>query len=105
MTGRSQFKLLPESELQTMASSQYQHFLTQNRVVSSSTNRDAEMVRRVGQRITKAVTEYYASIGKSNILDGYNWEYNLVDDKASKCMVYARGKDCCLYRLTSNYSK
>src|SRR6185369_5204649 len=58
----------------------------------SSTNRDAEMVKRVGQRITKAVTEYYASIGKSNILDGYNWEYNLVEEKAANAWCMPGGK-------------
>src|SRR4030095_13120840 len=92
VTGRSQFKLLPESELQSMATGQYKDFLAQNRLVNASTNRDAEMVRRVGQRITKAVTDYYASIGKSNILDGYRWEYNLVDDKAVNAWCMPGGK-------------
>jgi len=92
VTGRSQFKLLPESELQSMATSQYQEFLTKNRLVNSSTNRDAEMVRRVGQRVTKAVTDYYTSIGKSSILDGYHWEYNLVDDKAVNAWCMPGGK-------------
>jgi len=94
VTGRSQFKLLSESELQGMANTQYRDFLNQNhnKLVSSSTNRDAEMVKRVGQRITKAVTEYYASIGKSNILDGYNWEYNLVEEKAANAWCMPGGK-------------
>ena len=35
------------------------------------------MVRRVGQRITKAVTDYYAQKGLSKELEGYKWEYNL----------------------------
>ena len=59
VTGRNQFKLLPESQLQSMAVEQYQQFLSTNKVVSSSSNRDAEMVTRVGQRITKAVEQYY----------------------------------------------
>lgn len=92
VTGRSQFKLLPESELQSMASTQYTDFLSKNKIVSTSTNRDAEMVRRVGQRITKAVTDYYASIGKSSVLDGYKWEYNLVDDKSVNAWCMPGGK-------------
>ena len=55
LTKKSQLTLLPESELQNMGSQQYQQFLSQNKVVSASSNRDAEMVRRVGQRIVKAV--------------------------------------------------
>lgn len=92
VTGRSQFKLLPESELQSMASTEYKQFLSTNRVVSSSNNRDAEMVNRVGRRITKAVTEYYASKGISNQLDGYNWEYNLIDDKTVNAWCMPGGK-------------
>ena len=92
VTGRSQFKLLPESELQTMATTQYREFLSANRVVSSSNNRDADMVNRVGRRITRAVTDYYASKGISNQLEGYNWEYNLVDDKTVNAWCMPGGK-------------
>lgn len=88
VTGRSQFKLLPESQLQSMAVTQYQQFLTENKVVSASGSRDAEMVTRVGQRITKAVIEYYASKGLSKELEGYQWEYKLVqsNDVNAWCM-------------------
>ena len=75
-----------------MATSQYQQFLSTNRVVSSSSNRDAEMVRRVGLRITKAVTDYYAQKGLSNELDGYKWEYNLVDNKEANAWCMPGGK-------------
>src|ERR1041384_3953656 len=81
VTGRGQYKLLPESTLQSMALQEYQTFLTSHKVVGGSANRDAEMVRRVGQRITRAVENYYASKNLSKDLEGYKWEYNLVDDK------------------------
>lgn len=92
VTGRKQFKLLPESELQSMASGQYNQFLASNKIISASSNKDAEMVKRVGKRITAAVEEYYKSIGKSDILNGFNWEYNLVDDKAVNAWCMPGGK-------------
>ncbi len=92
VTGRKQFKLLPESEVQAMATTEYRNFLSTNKVITSNTNRDAEMVRRVGQRITKAVTDYYATQGLSNQLDGYNWEYNLVDSKDVNAWCMPGGK-------------
>ncbi len=76
LTGKGQFTLLPESELQTMATTEYQQFLSSNKVVATSNNRDAEMVRRVGQRITKAVDAYYAEKGMTDKLTGFKWEYN-----------------------------
>ncbi|MGZ3838237.1 MAG: M48 family metallopeptidase [Flavisolibacter sp.] len=92
ITGRSQLKLLPESELQSMAVQQYQQFLSQNKVVSTSADRDAEMVRRVGQRLSSAVEQYFASKGLQNQLQGYKWEYNLVDNKEANAWCMPGGK-------------
>lgn len=92
LSGKKQFKILPESELQTMATSQYKQFLSTTKVVVNSNNRDAEMVNRVGQRITKAVESYYAEIGKSSELSGYKWEVNLVDDKTVNAWCMPGGK-------------
>ena len=44
ITGRNQLQLLPESELQTMAKAEYQTFLSQNKIVSTSVSKDVEMV-------------------------------------------------------------
>src|SRR5215207_510411 len=76
ITGRKQFKLVSEQELQSMATQQYQQFLSTNRVVAPSADRDAEMVRRVGQRVANAVTQYYNSKGLNEVLAGYQWEFN-----------------------------
>lgn len=92
LTQKKQLTLLPESELQAMGTQQYQQFLSTNRVVSASNNRDAEMVRRVGQRITRAVETYYQQNGISEKLNGYRWEYNLVDDKAVNAWCMPGGK-------------
>ncbi|HEV7782022.1 MAG TPA: M48 family metallopeptidase [Chitinophagaceae bacterium] len=92
LNNKTQLTLLPESELQSMATTEYQQFLSANKVVQVSNNRDAEMVRRVGQRITRAVEEHYASLGKSDALKGFNWEYNLVDDKAVNAWCMPGGK-------------
>ena len=92
ITGRKQYKLVSESTLQAMATEQYQQFLSTNKVVSSSNNRDAEMVKRVGQRITRAVTDYYRQQGLSTELEGYKWEYNLVQDNAANAWCMPGGK-------------
>jgi hypothetical protein len=57
ITGRKQLTLYPESEITAAAVDQYRQFLSQNKVVSPSASRDAEMVRRVGQRIASAITQ------------------------------------------------
>ena len=92
ITGRSQLALLPESELRSMAASEYQQFLSQNRVLSASSNKDAEMVRRVGSRLVSAINKYYSSKGLTNELQGYKWEYNLVDAKDVNAWAMPGGK-------------
>lgn len=92
ITGRSQLSLVSESTLQQEAVTQYRTFLTQNKVVSSSNNKDAEMVKRVGTRIANAITKYYADKGLSNELEGYNWEFNLVDNPEVNAWCMPGGK-------------
>lgn len=92
VTGRKQLNLYPESEINSAAAQQYQQFLSQNKVVSPSGSRDAEMVRRVGQRIANAVTKYYTEKGLGADLQGYQWEYNLVDSKEVNAWCMPGGK-------------
>lgn len=92
ITGRNQLSLIPESELMQMSISQYRQFLNTNQVVSPSNNKDAEMVRRIGGRIAKAVTNYYSSKGLVNELSNYQWEYNLVNSNQVNAWCMPGGK-------------
>jgi predicted Zn-dependent protease len=91
ITGRSQLSLVSESEMQSMSISQYKSFLDSNKVApASSTN--AEMVKRVGSRIASAITKYYAEKGLGNALNGYKWEFNLVESKEVNAWCMPGGK-------------
>lgn len=92
VTGRKQLSLVPESELQMMASQQYDAFLKENKVISPAQSQDAAMVQRVGRSIADAITNYYSSQGKGDLLKGYNWEFNLVDNKEVNAWAMPGGK-------------
>ncbi len=92
ITGRSQLSLVSEATLQQEAVSQYRSFLSENKVISSSVSKDAEMVKRVGSRIAAAVTKYYNAKGASAELAGYNWEFNLIDNKEVNAWAMPGGK-------------
>ena len=68
ITGRSQLSLVSESSLQVEAIKQYDSVLSKNTVESTTKNKDAEMVKRVGKRIAAAITKYYADKGSSKEL-------------------------------------
>lgn len=94
ITGRSQLSLVSDAELQTMAVTQYKEFLTTNKMVPAG-NRDADMVKRVGNRVAVALKDYYAQKGLPNALDGYGWEFNLVDSKEVNAWCMPGGKVVC----------
>ncbi|MDA3943049.1 MAG: M48 family metallopeptidase [Bacteroidetes bacterium] len=92
VTGRKQLSLVPESELQLMAVSQYNTFLTEHKVLKSSNSSDAAMVDRVGARISNAITNYYISKGQQSVIDGYAWEFNTIEDEAVNAWCMPGGK-------------
>ena len=92
ITNRKQLKLVSEQELQAMATQQYQQFLSENRVVSPSADRDAEMVRRVGSRVAAAITKFYRDNNLSDALEGYQWQFTLVNNNDANAWCMPGGK-------------
>lgn len=92
VTGRKQLSLVPESQLQMMAAQQYNSFLTENKVLSPSQSKEAAMVQRIGQNIASAITQYYTNQGMGDLLEGYKWEFNLVDSKDINAWAMPGGK-------------
>ena len=91
ITGRKQLSLVPESDLQKEALTQYKSFLDTSTVIKNS-SKDAEMVKRVGSRIAAAITKYYSEKGLSKELSGYNWEFNLVQNPEVNAWCMPGGK-------------
>ena len=91
ITGRKQLSLVPESQVQAMALTEYKNFLNTNKV-EPATNSNTEMVKRVGTRIAAAITKYYQAQGLANALEGYNWEFNLVESKEVNAWCMPGGK-------------
>lgn len=90
ITGRKQLKLLPESELVAMSLTSYNQFLNENDVIKNSA--DANRVKNAGERISKAVTKYLQDNDYADRVEGYNWEFNLVNDKTMNAWCMPGGK-------------
>lgn len=90
VTGRSQLSLIPASELMSMSFQQYDEFLKENNV--SKDAKQTETIKRVGAKIQKAVEQYFANNNLSSQLDGYAWEYNLVDNEQVNAWCMPGGK-------------
>ncbi|MFD2562275.1 M48 family metallopeptidase [Aquimarina rubra] len=89
-TGKQTLALVPNSQILPMAFQQYNQFLGENKVVKGTS--EAEMVTRVGQRISKASERWLNANGYAGYLKDYKWEYNLVQDKTVNAWCMPGGK-------------
>lgn len=92
VTGRSSLNIVPESEMRSMATLQYTTFLSQNPAVSKAGSRDADMVQRVGTRMAGTVQSYLSQKGQSDLIAGYQWEFNLVNNAEANAWCMPGGK-------------
>jgi len=90
ITGRRQLSLVPASQLQQMAVQQYGDFLKQNKLAKDP--RQTALVERAGRRIQQAVERYFALHGWSERLEGYAWEFRLVEDDQINAFCMPGGK-------------
>src|SRR4051812_44921851 len=78
VTHRNELSLVPNNEVMSLASTSYKDFLSQNKL--SADAEKTAMVKRVGLKIQMAVTDYLNKNNLSKELEGYAWEFNLVED-------------------------
>jgi predicted Zn-dependent protease len=90
LTGRSQLNLIPSSEMLAMSFQQYDQFLKENKL--SSNQAEFDMVKRVGGNIQQAVEKYMRDHNLTSRLNGYNWEFNLVEDDQVNAWCMPGGK-------------
>ncbi|HUW18396.1 MAG TPA: M48 family metallopeptidase [Sedimentisphaerales bacterium] len=90
ITGRQQLNLVPDSVMNSMSFQSYAEFLSQSKL--SADARQTQMVRQVGTRIQKAVEQYSAANNLSHLLQGYQWDFNLVEDPNVNAWAMPGGK-------------
>jgi predicted Zn-dependent protease len=90
ITGRSQLSLIPASEMNAMSFAQYGEFLKTNKLSANKT--EIDMVKRVGLKIQKAVETYFAQKNLSKELEGYAWEFNVVESEEVNAWCMPGGK-------------
>lgn len=91
ITGRKSLSLLPESEMIGMSLTEYDKFLTEHKTLPATDSR-VTLVRNTGTRIQHAVEKYYADKGLSSQLEGFKWEFNVVDENVVNAWCMPGGK-------------
>ncbi|WP_298221685.1 M48 family metallopeptidase [Flavobacterium sp.] len=85
-TGKKSLNFVSNSEIFPAAFQQYGEFLKTNKVITGTT--DAKRVETVGIKIKNAAERWLKANGQDHYLDGYQWEYKLVEspDVNAWCM-------------------
>jgi predicted Zn-dependent protease len=89
-TGKKTLAFVSNDQLFPTAFAQYDQFLTENKVETGTTR--ANMIQRVGQRISVAAERWLNANGQQGYLKDYKWEYNLVEDSAINAWCMPGGK-------------
>lgn len=91
ISNRRQVNLLPEVQMIGMAQASYADFLSQH-PVAPDYDRDAEMLNRVGFKIAEAVEKYMTDQHMLNRIEGFEWEFKLVQDPLVNAWCMPGGK-------------
>lgn len=89
-TGERTMAFVPNSQIFPSAFQQYNQFLSENKVIKGTS--EAKKIETIGMKIKTAAERWLTANGKSDYLDGYKWEYNLVESKELNAWCMPGGK-------------
>lgn len=90
LTGRKQFTAIPTSQMLSLSNQSYGQVLKEADL--SSNSESLQDIRQVGSRVTNAVERYLIQNNQSDLIDGYEWEYNLIDNDMLNAWCMPGGK-------------
>ncbi len=90
LTGRRQLSLVSDADMFATSLVQYDQFLKENKLSTNTTEKN--LVSRVGNRIKNAVTVYFAQHDLSQELNGFAWEFNLIESEEVNAWCMPGGK-------------
>lgn len=91
VTGRKQFRMLPESMILGMSLTAYNDFMASNPAISNTDSR-TQLVKNTGNRLKNATVNYLQKHGFSKRLKQFSWEFNLVENNAVNAWCMPGGK-------------
>ncbi|WP_068595762.1 M48 family metallopeptidase [Vaginella massiliensis] len=90
VTGRKSLSIVSNAQLFPQSFTQYNQVLKESKVVTGTA--DAKMVQTVGERLKFAAEKYYQQLGISSQLQGYQWQFSLIQDNQVNAWCMPGGK-------------
>ncbi|MDZ8117898.1 M48 family metallopeptidase [Pontiella agarivorans] len=90
ITGRKQLSLVSDAQLIPESAASYEQVITEGPL--SENKEQTEMIQRVGARISAAVEQYFAERNQSDVVAGFDWEFNLIEEDVPNAWCMPGGK-------------
>lgn len=92
ITGRQQSLMVSDGEVLSLSTQQYQEFMKTAKLSTNAAN--TAMVKRVGQNLATAVTNYLNANGMSEDVQNFQWTFNLVQNNQVNAWCMPGGLIC-----------
>lgn len=79
LSGRKQFIAIPSSQMLTLSADSYAQVLSETPISTNTTY--IESVKRVGERVTAAVSEYLKQQGLESRIEGFDWQFSVLQSE------------------------
>ena len=90
ITGRKQLNLVSDTQLIPQSAASYDQVIQEGPL--STNTQQTEMIQRVGARISAAVDRYFDEQGRPEIVKGFEWEFNLIEEDVPNAWCMPGGK-------------
>src|SRR5690606_5928467 len=90
LSGRRQLSLVDNSEILPLSYEQYSEVKGDSKIVTNTP--DGQKVVRVGKNIAAAVEDYLKANNFGNLLEGFSWEFNLIESEQVNAWCMPGGK-------------
>jgi predicted Zn-dependent protease len=92
ITGRQQSLMVSDGDVLSLSTQQYQEFMKTAKLSTNAAN--TAMVKRVGQNLATAVTNYLNANGMASDVQNFKWTFNLVENKEANAWCMPGGLIC-----------
>ncbi len=89
-TGKKTLNFVDNSQLFPLSFQQYNKVLSESKVINGTP--DAEMIKRVGQRIAVAADRWLTAMNQPGYLKDYRWDYKLLNEDQVNAWAMPGGK-------------
>ncbi|MCF8368183.1 MAG: M48 family metallopeptidase [Bacteroidales bacterium] len=90
ITGRKQLSIIPNNQILPLSYTSYQDVLKESKL--STDTEKVLMIKKVGSRIQNSVEQFMAKHDMADQLEGYDWEFNLIEDNVLNAWCMPGGK-------------